>query len=63
MRLAIISVSGAQERPGQSSADGIGIENGRINPGVERAKALAIALDCHPAVLVFPGWPVPAAAA
>ncbi len=40
-----------------------GIENGRINLGVERAKALAIALDCHPAVLVFPGWPMPAAAA
>ncbi|HJT98791.1 MAG TPA: helix-turn-helix transcriptional regulator [Rhodanobacteraceae bacterium] len=33
-----------------------GIETGRINLGVERAKALAIALRCHPAVLVFPGW-------
>ena len=32
------------------------IENGRINPGVERAKMLARALKCHPAVLVFPGW-------
>jgi len=33
-----------------------GIEAGRINLGVERAKALATALRCHPAVLVFPGW-------
>jgi transcriptional regulator with XRE-family HTH domain len=34
------------------------IENGRVNLGVERAKALARALKCHPAVLVFPGWGV-----
>lgn len=34
------------------------IENDRINPGVERAKVLARALKCHPAVLVFPGWEV-----
>ena len=33
-----------------------GIENDRINVGVERAKVLARALKCHPAVLVFPGW-------
>ena len=39
-----------------------GIESGRINLGVERAKALAIALRCHPAVLVFPGWEVGSAA-
>lgn len=32
------------------------IENDRINLGVERAKTLARALRCHPAVLVFPGW-------
>jgi len=32
------------------------IENGVINLGVERAKTLARALKCHPAVLVFPGW-------
>jgi transcriptional regulator with XRE-family HTH domain len=32
------------------------IENDRINLGVERAKILARALKCHPAVLVFPGW-------
>ena len=35
------------------------IENGRVNLGVERAKVLAVALKCHPAVLVFPGWEVP----
>lgn len=35
-----------------------GIENDRINIGVERAKVLAIALQCHPAVLVFPGWEI-----
>ena len=32
------------------------IENDRIRLGVERAKVLAQALQCHPAVLVFPGW-------
>jgi len=34
------------------------IENDRINLGIERAKSLARALKCHPAVLVFPGWDV-----
>jgi transcriptional regulator with XRE-family HTH domain len=34
------------------------IERDRINLGVERAKSLARALRCHPAVLVFPGWDV-----
>ena len=34
------------------------IENGRVNLGVERAKTLATALRCHPAVLVFPGWQI-----
>lgn len=32
------------------------IENNRVRLGVERAKVLARALRCHPAVLVFPGW-------
>jgi transcriptional regulator with XRE-family HTH domain len=32
------------------------IENDRVRLGVERAKVLARALNCHPAVLVFPGW-------
>jgi len=35
-----------------------GIENNRIQIGVERAKVLACALKCHPAVLVFPGWSI-----
>ena len=32
------------------------IENDRVRLGVERAKVIARALRCHPAVLVFPGW-------
>ena len=35
------------------------IENDRVRLGVERAKVLARALRCHPAVLVFPGWELP----
>ena len=34
------------------------IENDRISLGVERAKVIAKALRCHPAVLVFPGWEI-----
>jgi len=34
------------------------IENDRVALGVERAKVIARALRCHPAVLVFPGWDV-----
>ena len=34
------------------------IENDRVRLGVERAKVLARALRCHPAVLVFPGWDI-----
>ena len=39
------------------------IENNRVNLGIERAKVLARALKCHPAVLVFPGWDLENAAA
>ena len=39
------------------------IENDRVRLGVERAKVLARALKCHPGVLVFPGWKLPARAA
>lgn len=39
------------------------IENDRVRLGVERAKTLARALQCHPAVLVFPGWDTEAEAA
>ena len=38
------------------------IEHDRVKLGVERAKVLARALKCHPAVLVFPGWQVAEAA-
>ena len=34
------------------------VENDRVNLGVERAKVIARALKCHPAVLVFSGWDV-----
>ena len=34
------------------------IEHDRVNLGVERAKVLARALKCHPAVLVFPAWDI-----
>ncbi len=34
------------------------IENDRVKLGVERAKVIATALKCHPAVLVFPGWEI-----
>ena len=34
------------------------IENDRIQLGIERAKVLDTALQCHPAVLVFPGWEI-----
>lgn len=43
---------------GISQATISGIERGRVNLGVERAKMLARALNVHPAVLVFPGWSV-----
>ena len=39
------------------------IENNRVNLGVERAKVIARALKCHPAVLVFPGWDLEAESA
>jgi transcriptional regulator with XRE-family HTH domain len=51
------------ELTGISQATISAIENGRVNLGVERAKVLARALKCHPAVLVFPGWEVPYEAA
>jgi len=39
------------------------IERDRVRLGAERAKVLARALHCHPAVLVFPGWEQPAESA
>lgn len=46
------------ERTGIPQSTISGIETDRINLGVERAKVIARALRCHPAVLVFPGWDV-----
>jgi len=46
------------ERTGIPQSTLSAIENDRVNLGVERAKMLARALKCHPAVLVFPGWDV-----
>jgi len=43
------------ERTGIPQATLSAIENDRVRLGVERAKVLAKALKCHPAVLVFPG--------
>lgn len=43
---------------GLSQAALSAIENDRVRLGVERAKVLARALQCHPAVLLFPGWEV-----
>ncbi len=34
------------------------IEDDSVELDVERAKVIARALKCHPAVLVFPGWDV-----
>lgn len=44
------------ERTGIPQATLSAIENNRVRLGVERAKVIARALKCHPAVLVFPGW-------
>jgi transcriptional regulator with XRE-family HTH domain len=44
------------EASGIAQATISAIENDRVRLGVERAKALARALKCHPGVLVFPGW-------
>jgi transcriptional regulator with XRE-family HTH domain len=47
------------ERSGIPQSTISAIVYGRVNLGVERAKMLARALQCHPSVLVFPGWEVP----
>ena len=54
-----LSQSQLAERSGILQSTISAIENGRVNLGVERAKMLARALQCHPSVLVFPGWEVP----
>jgi transcriptional regulator with XRE-family HTH domain len=44
------------ERTGIAQATLSAIENNRVRLGIERAKVIARALKCHPAVLVSPGW-------
>jgi transcriptional regulator with XRE-family HTH domain len=51
-----LSQNQVAERTGIPQATLSAIENDRVRLGVERAKVLARALKCHPAVLVFPGW-------
>ena len=53
-----LSQNELSERTGIPQSTLSAIENDRVNLGVERAKVLARALRCHPAVLVFPGWVV-----
>jgi transcriptional regulator with XRE-family HTH domain len=52
--LQALSQSQHSARTGISQATISAIENDRVNLGAERAKVLATALQCHPAVLVFP---------
>ncbi len=53
-----LSQNDLSERTGIPQSTISAIENDRVNLGVERAKVIARALRCHPAVLVFPGWDV-----
>ena len=53
---ADLSQNALAERSGIPQSTISAIENGRANLGVDRAKTLARALRCHPAVLVFPDW-------
>ncbi len=45
-------------KTGISQATISALESDRIQLGVERAKVMARALKCHPAVILFPGWDV-----
>lgn len=53
-----LSQNDLSRRSGIPQATLSAIENDRVKLGVERAKILARALKCHPAVLVFPNWDV-----
>ena len=53
-----LSQNALSERTGIPQSTISAIETDRVNLGVERAKVIARALRCHPAVLVFPGWDV-----
>ena len=50
-----MSQNGLAEATGIPQSTISAIENDRVKLGVDRAKVLARALNCHPAVLVFPG--------
>ena len=58
-----LSQNALAQRTGIPQATLSAIENDRVRLGVERAKVLARALQCHPGVLVFPGWVLPTEAA
>jgi transcriptional regulator with XRE-family HTH domain len=58
-----LSQNALAQRTGIPQATLSAIENNRVRMGVERAKVLARALQCHPGVLVFPGWVLPTEAA
>ena len=53
-----LSQNGLAELTGIPQSTISAIENDRVQLGVERAKVFARALQCHPAVLVFPGWDI-----
>lgn len=53
-----LSQADLAERTGIPQSTISAIENDHVNLGVERAKNIAQALHCHPAVLVFPGWEI-----
>lgn len=55
---AELSQNALAERSGIPQSTISAIENGRTNLGVDRAKTLARALRCHPAVLVFASWDI-----
>jgi transcriptional regulator with XRE-family HTH domain len=55
-KLQGLSQTQLAQRTGIPQATLSAIENDRVRLGVGRAKVLAKALKCHPAVLVFPGW-------
>jgi transcriptional regulator with XRE-family HTH domain len=57
-QLQELSQNELSRRSGIPQATLSAIENDRVKLGVERAKILARALKCHPAVLVFPSWDV-----
>jgi transcriptional regulator with XRE-family HTH domain len=61
--LQALTQSELSARTGISQSTISAIEKDRVNLGVERAKVLARALECHPAVLVFPSWDVQAESA